>query len=203
MKLSKVFMVGLVVLFTCMAQAKEINFGIISTDSASVQRDRWEPFFRDMEKQTGLTVKSFYAPDYAGVIEAMRFNTAISAMMILATEMEKSDYIDEDGFKKFLKILAPFAPHVTESIWESLGGKKSINISEWPEYDESLIKDDEVKIVVQVNGKVRAEMMIEVDADDEKVKNLAKTDVNVLKFVGGKEIKKIIYVKNRLVNVVV
>ena len=57
-----------------MAAAQEINFGVISTDSASVQRERWEPLFRDMEKRTGLTIKAFYAPDYAGVVEAMRFN---------------------------------------------------------------------------------------------------------------------------------
>ncbi len=136
-------------------------------------------------------------------IEAMRFNTAISAMMILATEMEKSNNVDVNDFKKFLKILAPFAPHVTQDIWSSLKEKKDINISEWPKYDEKLIKDEEIKIVVQVNGKVRAEMMIEVDVDDEKVKNLAKNDISVLKFIGDKEIKKIIYVKNRLVNIVV
>ena len=136
-------------------------------------------------------------------IEAMRFNTAISAMMILATEMEKSETVSKENYKKFLQILAPFAPHVTESIWQSLGEKKSINISSWPEYDKKLIKDEEIKIVVQVNGKVRAEMMIEVDADDEKVKNLAKIDASILKFIEGKEIKKIIYVKNRLVNIVV
>jgi len=98
MKLSKVFMVGLVVLFTCMAQAKEINFGIISTDSASVQRDRWEPFFRDMEKQTGLTVKSFYAPDYAGVIEAMRFNKVQVAWFGNKAAMEAVDRANGEVF---------------------------------------------------------------------------------------------------------
>jgi len=91
-------MVGLVVLFTCMAQAKEINFGIISTDSASVQRDRWEPFFRDMEKQTGLTVKSFYAPDYAGVIEAMRFNKVQVAWFGNKAAMEAVDRANGEVF---------------------------------------------------------------------------------------------------------
>ena len=61
-------------LFSLGATAQEISFGIIATDSASVQRERWEPFFKDMEKKTGLTIKSFYAPDYAGIVEAMRFN---------------------------------------------------------------------------------------------------------------------------------
>jgi phosphonate transport system substrate-binding protein len=98
MKLSKVFMAGLVVLFACLAQAKEINFGIISTDSASVQRDRWEPFFRDMEKQTGLTVKSFYAPDYAGVIEAMRFNKVQVAWFGNKAAMEAVDRANGEVF---------------------------------------------------------------------------------------------------------
>jgi leucyl-tRNA synthetase len=136
-------------------------------------------------------------------IEAMRFNTAISAMMILATEMEKAEVLDVDGYKKFLQILAPFAPHVAQEIWLSLGEKKDINISEWPPYDEKFIKDDEVKIAVQVNGKVRAEIMINVSEEEEEIKRKASSDESVLKFTTGKEIKKIIYVKNRLVNIVV
>ena len=72
--LKKAIVIGMLALSTVSVFAKEISFGIIATDSATAQRDRWEPFFRDMEKATGLTVKSFYAPDYAGVIEAMRFN---------------------------------------------------------------------------------------------------------------------------------
>ena len=77
MRLVKVFNLGLgfiMALVISLSMAKEINFGVISTDSATAQKERWEPFFRDMEKQTGLTVKAFYATDYAGVIEAMRFN---------------------------------------------------------------------------------------------------------------------------------
>jgi leucyl-tRNA synthetase len=136
-------------------------------------------------------------------IEAMRFNTAISAMMILATEMEKTEVLDVDGYKKFLQILAPFAPHVAQEIWLSLGEKKDINISEWPPYDEKFIKDDEVKIAVQVNGKVRAEIMINISEEEEEIKRKASSDESVLKFTTGKEIKKIIYVKNRLVNIVV
>ena len=98
MKLSKVFVAGFIVLFACLTQAKEISFGIISTDSASVQRDRWEPFFRDMEKQTGLTVKSFYAPDYAGVIEAMRFNKVQVAWFGNKAAMEAVDRANGEVF---------------------------------------------------------------------------------------------------------
>jgi leucyl-tRNA synthetase len=136
-------------------------------------------------------------------IEAMRFNTAISAMMIFATEMEKSDKINMEDYKKFLQILTPFAPHVTEEIWQLLGEKKTINLSEWPKWDENLIKDDEMKIAVQVNGKVRAEIIVKNNENEEDIKKKALSDQVVSKFTAGKEIKKTIYVKNRLVNIVV
>ena len=136
-------------------------------------------------------------------ISEMRFNTAISAMMILATEMEKSENISKEDFKNFLKILAPFAPHVADEIWQSMGEKKSINISEWPKWDKNLIVDDEVKIALQVNGKVRAEMMVKADESEEEIKQKAINNESVLKFTAGNEIRKIIYVKNRLVNIVV
>ena len=133
----------------------------------------------------------------------MHFNTAISAMMILATEMEKVEKIHKEDFKKFLQILAPFAPHVAEEIWHDLGEKKSIHLSVWPKYDKNLIKDDEIKIAVQVNGKVRAEMMIQVDESEEDIKKKAIRNEAVLRFMIGIEPKKIIYVKNRLINIVV
>ena len=98
MKLSKILLAGLMALSVCLVQAKEISFGVISTDSASAQRDRWEPFFRDMEKQTGLTVKSFYAPDYAGVIEAMRFNKVQVARFGNKAAMEAVDRASGEVF---------------------------------------------------------------------------------------------------------
>ncbi|MBU3621473.1 phosphonate ABC transporter substrate-binding protein [Polynucleobacter sp. CS-Odin-A6] len=98
MKLSKILMAGFMVLSVCLVQAKEISFGVISTDSASAQRDRWEPFFRDMEKQTGLKVKSFYAPDYAGVIEAMRFNKVQVAWFGNKAAMEAVDRASGEVF---------------------------------------------------------------------------------------------------------
>jgi phosphonate transport system substrate-binding protein len=98
MKLCKILLAGLMALSVCLVQAKEISFGVISTDSASAQRDRWEPFFRDMEKQTGLTVKSFYAPDYAGVIEAMRFNKVQVAWFGNKAAMEAVDRASGEVF---------------------------------------------------------------------------------------------------------
>ena len=136
-------------------------------------------------------------------IEAMRFNTAISAMMILATEMEKAEEVDKNDFKKFLQILTPFAPHVAEERWSSLGEKKLISISEWPLWDDDLIKDEEIKIMIQVNGKVRGEIMINVSENEEEIQKKALSNEAVARFVVGLKVKKIIYVKNRLINIVV
>jgi len=154
--------------------------------------------FASLEKLLHKTIKKVSED-----IEAMRFNTAISAMMILATEMEKIEFIDKSNFKKFLQILAPFAPHISEDIWHSLGEKKSITLSSWPKWDEKLIKDDEIKIVIQVNGKVRAEIMTSADEKEEEIKSKALSYEKIQKFIENKQIKKIIYVKNRLVNIVV
>ena len=136
-------------------------------------------------------------------IEALRFNTAISAMMILATEMEKADFVEVEDFKKFLQILSPFAPHLTEELWAELKEKKTINYSLWPKWNKKLIIDDEVKIVIQVNGKVRAEILIGVDEKEESIKQKALSNENILKYLNNTNPKKIIYVKNRLINIVV
>ena len=98
MKFSKIILGFLAIISVAIVNAKEISFGVISTDSASAQRDRWEPFFRDMEKQTGLTVKSFYAPDYAGVIEAMRFNKVQVAWFGNKAAMEAVDRASGEVF---------------------------------------------------------------------------------------------------------
>jgi phosphonate transport system substrate-binding protein len=100
--LSKLALAAGVTLFSLSAAAQEINFGIIATDSASVQRERWEPFFRDMEKKTGLTVRSFYAPDYAGVIEAMRFNKVQVAWMGNKAAMEAVDRSNAEVFAQVM-----------------------------------------------------------------------------------------------------
>jgi phosphonate transport system substrate-binding protein len=92
-------------------QAQEINFGIIATDAASVQRERWEPFFRDMEKKTGLTVKSFYAPDYAGVIEAMRFNKVQVAWYGNKAAMEAVDRANGEVFAQVRFIDGSYGYH--------------------------------------------------------------------------------------------
>jgi len=135
-------------------------------------------------------------------IESMNFNTAISSMMILVNEMEKNE-ISKDDFKMFLQILAPFAPHLTEELWSNLGEKKSIHKSKWPKYNKKKIIDDNIKIVVQINGKVRAEIIIKKDMNEEEIKQKAIKEEAVIPWIEGKEIKRIIYVKERLLNIVV
>jgi leucyl-tRNA synthetase len=136
-------------------------------------------------------------------IEDMHFNTAISSMMILATEMEKAENVGAEDYKKFLQILAPFAPYIVEEIWKELGEKKSINISEWPKWDPLLIVDDEVKIMIQVNGKLRGEIITKADLGEEEIKKLALEHKDVARLVALDQIKKVIYVKGRLINIVI
>lgn len=136
-------------------------------------------------------------------IEEMHFNTAISSMMILAAEMEKAEIVKKEDYKKFLQILSPFAPHITEELWSILREKKSISMSAWPDWDKNMIMDEEIKIVIQINGKVRAEMLIKVNDSEEEIRKQATANPAVARHLIGQNVRKIIYVKNRLVNIVV
>ena len=121
-------------------------------------------------------------------------------MMICINELEN---ISVEDFKKFLQILAPFAPHVAEELWHSLGEEKSIHHSLWPKYEESLVVDEEIKIMIQVNGKVRGEILVGQNENEESIKNKALENEQAKKYFDDKEIKKVIYVKGRLINIVV
>jgi leucyl-tRNA synthetase len=136
-------------------------------------------------------------------IDNFSFNTAISAMMILANVLEKTDDINQKDFLKFLQILCPFAPHLTEELSSLLGQKKNIVKSSWPSWDQEKVKDDIVKIAVQINGKVRSEIEVGKEATEEAVKEIALSDLNVKKWLDNKDIKRFIYVPSRVVNIVV
>ena len=136
-------------------------------------------------------------------IENFRFNTAVSQMMILVNEMEKSEIIPKEIYKNFLIILSPFAPHIAEELWNQLGIKTSIFKEKWPEYDRKLIKDEEFQLVIQINGKVRDTVAASMDMAENEAKELAMQSEKVKKHLAGKEIKKVIFVKNRLINIVV
>ncbi|MCX6716281.1 MAG: class I tRNA ligase family protein [Candidatus Taylorbacteria bacterium] len=136
-------------------------------------------------------------------IENLRFNTAISTLMICANELEKSETIDKKIYETFLKLLAPFAPHVTEELWASLGNKKSIHISEWPKYDTTLLMEDTATIILQINGKVRGSFMSPTNADKQALETAAKALPEAQKWLKDKEIKRIVVIPGRLVNIVV
>ena len=133
----------------------------------------------------------------------MRFNTAISQLMILVNEMTKLEQISIINYQLLITLLSPFAPHVCEEVWVKLGNEKSIIGQSWPEYDENKIVEDTVTVALQVNGKVRDEIEVGVDISEEEIKKLALESGKVQKWLEGKEPKKVIYVKGKLVSVVV
>ena len=131
----------------------------------------------------------------------MRFNTAVSALMVLVNEMEGR--IKKDDFEILLKLLSPFAPHITEELWHNMGHKKSLALEPWPQADENNMQETEVTIVVQVNGKVRGQVHVPVDSDEKAIIAQIKKDENINKWIGEAVPKKVIYVKNRLINIVI
>ena len=136
-------------------------------------------------------------------IETFSFNTAISSLMILSRELEEKTEIAMSDFMAFLQLLAPFAPHITDELWTTLGGKKSVHVSSWPTFDDAKIVTDTVTIVVQINGKVRDEFEITPETTEEQVKDLALSRDNTKKWLNGATPKKIIYIKNKLVSIVI
>ena len=136
-------------------------------------------------------------------IENFKFNTAISQLMICANELEKEEKIDKEIFENFLKLLAPFAPHICEEIWQFLGHKRSIFLAPWPKWDEKLAREEMITLIIQVNGKVRDKIEVEADISEEKAKELAISRERIKKWVEGREIKKIIFVPGKLINLVI
>jgi len=135
-------------------------------------------------------------------IETMDFNTAISQMMIFVNKIQSTG-CSQQTRKMFLQVLSPFAPHLCEELWSQLGEKQSIFLSEWPKHDEKLIIEETVEIPVQINGKVRVKLQVEPNILEEKLKELVFADDQVQRYVEDKEVKKFIYVKGRLVSLVV
>ncbi|MCR5208162.1 MAG: leucine--tRNA ligase [Eubacterium sp.] len=135
-------------------------------------------------------------------IEAMKFNTAIAAVMTLLNQIYDKGSITKAELRDLILIVNPFAPHVTEEIWENVGFGGMLNEAEWPDFDESKTVDDTVEIVLQVMGKVRSRMIIPVDMPKDEVITAAKEDEKIKELIDGKQIKKEIYVPGKLVNIV-
>ena len=135
-------------------------------------------------------------------IENLKFNTAVSELMKLLNEIEDKNLAKEQ-IKTFLKLLAPFAPHLAEELWHKvLGNKKSIHLENWPKYDPELIKENVVDIVIQINGKARDIMKVQRDLSEAEIRELALVSEKIKKHISGKEIKRFVYISNKLVNIV-
>jgi len=156
------------------------------------------PVPRDLRRTLHKTISKV-----TGDIKRMRFNTAIAQMMILVSEALKEERRYKEVQEKFVLILAPFAPHLCEELYERLGHSRSISKADWPAWDAKLVVDQDVKLAIQVNGRLRGDITVRTNTPDAEVKAQALTHENVRRYVEGKDIKKAIVVKNRLVNFVV
>lgn len=136
-------------------------------------------------------------------IEHLHFNTAISAMMEFINMAQKKGELPQVEAEVFLKLLSPFAPHLAEYLWHDLGHEDSLGMQAWPNFDERLLNEETINLPVQVNGKLRDTIDVSADAEEAEVKKLALTSENVQKHIGGEEIKKVIFVKGRIINFIV
>ena len=136
-------------------------------------------------------------------IEALRFNTAISQLMILVNEIKERDKYPKNAIELLVLLMSPFTPHMCEELWEKLGHNNTLTYYNWPEYSEKLAKEELITIAIQVNGKRRAEIEVAPGIDEESALALAFEQENVKKYVDENEIKKTVMVKDRLLSIVV
>jgi leucyl-tRNA synthetase len=162
----------------------------------------------DLYRKTHGTIKKVTND----IEERFHFNTAISAVMELVNQMNtvavetasrEAAAVMKLAMEATVKLLSPMVPHFAEELWRATGHQESVLLAEWPVYEESALKTEEMLIVVQVNGKLRGRFTIEADAGEEAIKERALADEQVRKFIEGKPIRKVIVVKNKLVNIVV
>ena len=134
--------------------------------------------------------------------ERLNFNTVVSQLMILLNQMQKTDGYSKDTMRIFLQLLNPLAPHISEELWQRLGGSPSLSDIPWPSFDESKLVSDELKIVLQVNGKHRGELLVPVEANKEDIEALGLAQERVQNSIEGKTVRKVIYVPGKIMNVV-
>jgi len=151
-----------------------------------------------LEKSYHQTVKKV-TEDYEGI----RFNTAISQMMVFINDCYKAEVLPTAYAEGFVKMLAPIAPHIAEELWQLLGHEETLSYAQWPAYDESKLVDDEVEVAVQVAGKVRAKIIVAKDASKEEIEKVALADEKVQEYMASKDLVKIIVIPGKLVNIVV
>jgi len=152
----------------------------------------------DLQKLLHATIKKV-TEDY----EALRFNTAISQMMILLNAMAKAEHVHLTTARQFLQLLAPLAPHIAEELWERTGGPPGIAEAPWPAFDPDALLASEEKIIFQVNGKVRGQATVAKGVTQDEVLEKARNDEKVASFLDGKELVKVVYVPGKILNLVV
>jgi len=182
---------------------------IIDIDNITINEDE----FNDKEKELYRKLHETIKRVTEDIDTRLNFNTAISAVMELTNTVyqylndiakEEIDYqLLKMVIEKALLLLAPFAPHMTEELWAILGHKISIHLEKWPEYIESALKKDEVEIVIQINGKVRDKIKVDVNMDEDELKKIVQKQEKIQEYTRGKEIVKIIVIPNKLLNLVV
>jgi len=136
-------------------------------------------------------------------IESFSFNTAISAMMIFVNHLSKQAVRAKSVVEKFVLILAPFAPHIAEELWTKLGHADSLTYQSWPEVDTELIREKEIELAIQINGKIRDRIVVPADASEEQIKQKALAGEKIIAAMAGKDPRRIIVIKSRLVNIVI
>ena len=178
--------------------------------------DRINALSPDKNNEIGKEEKALlYATTYAKKcvdrdMENFSFNTAVARLMELLNALTKYDGLEtaknvelfKECFKKFILLLAPCAPHFSEEIWEGLGNKKSVFFSKYPECDESALTLDEVEVAVQINSKMKAKIMIPSDIDEAGIRDILAKDEKISAEIAGREIKKLIVVPKRLINII-
>ena len=173
-----------------LTKSSDVSFG--KHDQTSL--DKVFPFATTLLNQTIKKVSED--------IETLGFNTAISTLMIFANDLDRREKVFKEDYETLLKLLAPFAPHMTEEIWSGLGHTSSIHREQWPEFDETKLVSDEVIIVVQVNGKVRGQFSALSSINEKDAVGVAKNLLEIQKWIGDKTVQKSVYVPAKLVNFV-
>ena len=159
----------------------------------------------DSKRKLHQTIEKVY-----NHLDRFKFNTAIASLMELSNHMSTtwddrkvSQEIWDDSVTKFLLMLAPFAPHLAEELWERAGHKYSIHNHKFPEWDSALSAEESVTVVIQINGKLRERIEVPVSIDESDVKEMALSSPKIKPYIDGKQMKNLIYVPNRLINIVI
>jgi leucyl-tRNA synthetase len=169
----------------------------VLTDEATGQLTLLAAASPEVEKQLHRTIAKVQAD-----IERLAFNTAIAAMIGFVNTATAEGGMTKDQADRFVRVLAPFAPHMAEELWNKLGHTTLVSLAEWPSYDEAQLQDDQVEVPVQIMGKVRHRLMVPAAADAKAMEALALADPKVKELIAGKTVRKVVVVPGKLINIV-